>query len=409
MSIRRMGSPAIVAVLIFLGLGLFPRPARAGCPPNSWEVSRSETADQIRIKCHCNVGYKHRGGQCRRYKSGKCADSTKVYYRGACVAPENAPLGKQGFGIITGDAFTAGIFMRTYAIEQNWPRAARNRWFASTLLAAHGYYARAKRLLAAKRGFTADDAWRKWAKRFDRDLNNFIAAQNEFEKKFGPLARKTFDPASVKDLKIDAVRKLVLASIARGQKNYERSIKLYNDALSSASRSGSPLLRKEINQATVMTRQLKASRDKHLNQGAKEAYYKKRRDERAAETAWWLGVHLAESGKGKQAIGYLREAQHYYNGAGGRDPTMKHIIEKDIKELTANPRSGIFKTQPTKGRLLTHYTNAKKIDIVFDALEYGKGDWNLSIRYLRSASQADPKNVKITRALEYVKGLSASR
>lgn len=64
-----MRLPAVVALGMLAAIGLFAQPALAGCPANAYESGRTETADKIRVKCRCDLGFKYRGGQCKRYIS----------------------------------------------------------------------------------------------------------------------------------------------------------------------------------------------------------------------------------------------------------------------------------------------------------------------------------------------------
>ncbi len=47
--------------------------------------------------------------------------------------------------------------------------------------------------------------------------------------------------------------------------------------------------------------------------------------------------------------------------------------------------------------------------IVMDALEYGKGDWDRGVRFVRLHLRADPENRELRDALAYIEGLGAGR
>jgi hypothetical protein len=50
------------------------------------------------------------------------------------------------------------------------------------------------------------------------------------------------------------------------------------------------------------------------------------------------------------------------------------------------------------------YTRA---DAILDALDYGKGDWKRSVRFLETATQMDPANQQFAYALAKARELSA--
>ena len=84
------------------------------------------------------------------------------------------------------------------------------------------------------------------------------------------------------------------------------------------------------------------------------------------------------------------------------NPALAAIVSEQMKQV----RRGTF---PFTGSLYRgFYQNYySRGDIVLDAVTYGKGDWNRSIRYLELAAAADPSNMKVRDALGTVRDLSA--
>ena len=353
--------------------------AQDACPPGSVKISVQEVGDRILITCRC-VGQ-------------------RVLQGSQCVEPEQAGLSAGEVRVVTGEAFRAGAALRQYGLAKNWPSPALRRWLMSTWEATQGRYLRARDLLRNARERLSHDSIQE---DYERTLDN-LASQLDRILGRRPLAQPAFEPDRIRDLRRQAQREIIQASILRGQGNHSDAIRLYYDALASASQAHDSVMRQEILDVLVWTRQLKASIEE--KPGELNARVRAKRDEMAAKNAWWLGVHLLEAGKGAQALPYFTEAMGHFKD---RDAGMATVLTKEMAQARTDPQGGII-ARSAQGLPITHYTHSKKADILFDALEYGKGDWQRSIQYLRAAAEADPSNLKIRDNLNYVMGLSTSQ
>lgn len=385
--------------------------AQVACPANSEEVTRTIGAEQTVLRCRC-LG-------------------ERLYYGGACAAPEDAPLTTKALAVVTGTAFKAGAKLQAYARQRGWPAPAILSFDLSTLEAKFGQYKRARALLAMTRNLVKPDEvllrvdtilarlqqireseLGKYFQAYPASEIALILQEDDYQATQAGLASwldQTDCDARcyAKDKRALYYRALTGAALDRKSGDYAAAIAKYTDARRIVGLAGlDPKLRRTANNGIVWARQLRASRDERQNPGSWKLYNQIRRADMAAARAETLASHLSQAGQGRAAIAYLKEAQAYYIKA---DPKRAPYVASEITRLGADPNANVMAAEKN-GRPLTIYTNAtSQTSIMFDAIEYGKGDWFKSITYLEAALTADPKNMKIFGALNYVKGLSAAR
>ncbi|MHA1547063.1 MAG: hypothetical protein ACTSUY_11680 [Alphaproteobacteria bacterium] len=396
-----------------LGLGLAAS-AQAACPADSEEIGRTTRADQTVFRCRCR--------------------GERLYYAGACVAPEDAALTTRALAVVTGTAFSAGAVLQAWARAQNWPIPAILYWDFATLEAKFGRYQRALAWLAATRTLVKpnevlvtvettlarlqayrEKELRRYFQDYPVDDLALVMQEQDYQATKSGLASWLSQTdcdalCFAKDKRALYFRALTDAALARESGNYSSAIAKYSDARRIADLAKlKPARRRTANAGIVWSRQLRASWAERQNPrlaSAWKSYNRIRRHDAAAARAEMLGLHLSQAGQGRAAIEYLEEAWAYYQTM---DPKRAPYVAREIARLKANPAANVL--APDKGEgPLTIYTNvSSQTAIMFDAMEYGKGDWSRSIRYLEAAHGADPENKKIFGALNYVRGLSAAK
>lgn len=399
--------------LLLLSLALTPAPmARAGqaCPADAEEINRTVRADQTVIRCRC-LG-------------------ERLYYGGSCQAPEAAPLTTKALGVITGTVFSAGAALQVYARKRNWPAPAILFWDFATLEAKFGRYQRARALLELTRDLiktdevlvTVDSTLASFQqfreKQLARYLQNYPASAFALiEQEFNYQNTKDGTASWIYQTDCDArcyakdkralfFRALTDADLDRRNGDYTAAIAKFRDALHIANLAElSPSRRRAASAGIIWSRQLRASWQERQTPGTWQDFNRTRRNEVAAARAEILASHLSQAGQGRVALAYLEEARAYYQA---NNPGRAPYIARQIARLRADA-AAFAMPRGKDDRPLTIYTNAtSQTNIMFDAIEYGKGDWSRSIKYLEAALAADPKNKKIFGALNYVKGMSAA-
>jgi len=114
-----------------------------------------------------------------------------------------------------------------------------------------------------------------------------------------------------------------------------------------------------------------------------------------------LGLHLMEAQMDTVAIQALSEAADKFAKEGNIEDS------KLAFKLVDNVSRG--KERKWKElRLPRVYDGASEAHILLDALEYGRGDWNRSLKFLKLARDAQPNNSAIGEALALTRALAAS-
>ena len=120
-----------------------------------------------------------------------------------------------------------------------------------------------------------------------------------------------------------------------------------------------------------------------------------------AFAAWKLGAFLLGAGQTDEAKVYLKEARKFYADPDSHENDVLNRLIYDPQEQKEIRSDSAFLNEmfPPYG---------SQAEAVLDALDYGRGDLDQSIKYLTVAGQADPKNLNVRDALNYVRGIAAS-
>lgn len=120
-----------------------------------------------------------------------------------------------------------------------------------------------------------------------------------------------------------------------------------------------------------------------------------------AKAAWILGVYLMRHGKTDQAIPYLKEARQFYRDPDSRENELLNRFIYDPREHQEMRREALWIEE-----VVPPYES--RASAILDAMDYGRGNWEKSIQYLESARQADPQNLVVRDALNYLQGIAAA-
>ena len=110
------------------------------------------------------------------------------------------------------------------------------------------------------------------------------------------------------------------------------------------------------------------------------------------DAAWTLGLHLSDYGDNYGAIFYFLEARQDFPLESYNYRLLGKLIE-NVNTLGTVNEFPLFHS---------------KADALLDALQYGDGSLDRSVRYLEEAFKANPGNLFISEALNYVQGMSVS-
>jgi hypothetical protein len=124
-----------------------------------------------------------------------------------------------------------------------------------------------------------------------------------------------------------------------------------------------------------------------------------------ASAAFSMAMHLSGNGRFKQAIDFLHQALE-------ADPQCQNCIEELARHMKLVndhlQRERVLKAiYDHKANLFSRLEPSwhNQADYLLDALEYGVGDWHASLSYLETGVEAEPDNLPLRNALEYLKGL----
>lgn len=104
------------------------------------------------------------------------------------------------------------------------------------------------------------------------------------------------------------------------------------------------------------------------------------------QAAWNLGFYLVDQGKNNEALEYFKEARACFDDNSAEAVMLDNAI-RDVKQLA-----------PTSKQYPVYKNHTA---ILLDALQYGNRDWEASYRYLQVASNANPNDADVRKALDY--------
>lgn len=398
MNCRRVALSSVLVGAVFV---LSPMRALAQqCPPGSIQESRVETDRTITLTCRCSPGFWVVNNQCMDRSSPAVQqwwnDELAMLLSGAALdGLEDAPL------------------LQDYAIEQDWPDDALTGFLISTLQAGRGYFKRARQQLEA----TLDSVTNEVALAYD-DLLSDRVERLKIRDQAGPFAKEAVDPEQLRGLETSKQREIIEAAVKLGQGDYDAATEKFENALGQvtpASRGEQPApmnaeTRRQVEDAVVWAGQLKSQRDSKVTTAGQldkiRNNYTRQREQAAAERSWNLAVATGLTGQTDLAVSLIDEALPYF---AENSPELARVLRRQRGELEAGTFSPGVEDAVEKAGLLAF--KPTRADAILDALEYGKGNWDRSIRYLELslAVSLPEEQAKLREALAYVQGLSAGR
>ncbi len=376
--------PAFIATVLILSLAHAPFAQAQSCPPNSTELSRVESKTKITLTCRCADGF--------WLGSGSCVS------RDAALKQSEREIQVIILGL-TGEGLPERDSLLQYAIGKNWPPGALNAFLRSVLASARAKFARAKGYLADKLEPLSDDkivaAFAKLLDAKDRES----ATQNYLGSLLDRAITESLDKQLNDHLQRETTRSIIQAATAFGEGRYDEAIKLYESV-----RAGSSVgwMQREMDEQIIWNRALRAQRDEKLNPGQHEAVYRLGRERVAADHAWDLAQAYNTMGLNQKSAELYRQAIAGFQAA---NPQIIDVLKKQLDVVTSGGKLSDIDTFRTLYRS-EYRTQAQ---VVLDALEYGKGDWMGSVRFLQMAMEIDPTNPKFGQALAKVSELTLSQ
>jgi len=295
----------------------------------------------------------------------------------------SAPVSAEEFDAATGKAFTEGQKLRDQVEAIRWPLQVKAAFLLGVDQAEQGSYERAVSYFKTALRLVPSEPWITAALEHIRGLQAVQAAR----KGAGPIAWGTLDPETVGALPKAARDRVLIAMSLVDVGDFERATGLLNEALESAPSD------RDLHGAASYVNQLlaqKRERESPLSEQEKTKRVVTARAKGRRNAAMALGNHLLNSGDLARAIVYFKEARKGFSP----DSSSYSLLSDQI----ASP--GDFTPIP---ELLLYQS---KGEAILDALQYGDGNWDRSIRYLKTANKADPKNLFVRDALNYVQGMT---
>lgn len=394
-----------------------PVKSQDSCPSGTFELNRYETATEIFLTCHCSQG--------RWWVDRQCQDPEKV------IAQAKT---KAAIDLIVDGAMLQAVpdsqALRQWVVAQGWDKARVKRLLLSTLNATRGFFERAEididRAISGAGPAISDDV----LVRAYRSVLQVNRKRRQIENVAGPFAAETVTERDLEGLRVSSQRKIMQAVLLRGQGDYRGARALYLEIAEIAKFTGNQATEISARDAALWTRSLQARRDERSNPGARDAEYERHRNAAAALHAWELGGALADhTNDDDTALQYLGEAYAYFRHHNREiadviveemeDVTHKLPDEQPLsfagQSVTAVQSSSTQPVQSLADTLLDtrpyHFIDAKSESayIVMDAMEFGKGDWDRAIDFVRLHLSADPENQALKDSLIRIEALSAAR
>jgi tetratricopeptide (TPR) repeat protein len=224
---------------------------------------------------------------------------------------------------------------------------------------------------------TADyDKFMHWKKDLDAAREKVTEAQVDLRDDCSDvLSNDTVKIGQCKQERKDVVTKM---------NDYKRDLAAYEQALKDA---------QSKSKATVST-----SKDLHNAASFMKERLAVTRSRAKAFAAWKLGAYLLDNHQTDLALQYLKEARRFY-----ADPDS-HEYDA-LNRLIYDPRA----QEPMSFLNELFPADSFKAEAMLDALDYGNGNWDESIKYLEVAHQANPNDLAVRDALNYMQGIVAGR
>jgi len=369
----------IACALVFIAalpLGALAGPAQ--CPSDAVEIGRKEFDRQIVLTCRCGVGLMYLGGRCMP--------------RDEVLKQAQAGFRAMAAGAL-GQALKEEAQLDAYALAKNWSPTDLSAVLLSVLAADRAKFDRARGYLANMELLKSDQivaALAKLLEAKDTDMQVQRSVDSQVE-------------ALIRDIngrqQADALRDIVEASMLRGQGRYDEAIVLYERARATMPQQSAEMLN-VLNDTIAMTRSIRAQMDYKLAPEQWDKYYRQARERASAEHAWALALALNEAGLKKQSVELYKDAIASMQIA---QPKLVGVLSKQMDDAAS-------RTQPSSDTFRSLYRSDRytQNDALFDALDYGKGDWKRSLDFLTLAVQMDPNNEKFQYAIKKLGELNVS-
>lgn len=294
----------------------------------------------------------------------------------------SAPVNVRDLNVTTGKAFKRNKGLLNFIDKANWSEKTQSEVILGILLAERGRYDDAVRYLQQAAVDEPNEPVITHALEQTMKLKKENARITQGA---GHLRHRVINPDEFAYLPLQAQADLVIAKASVSVEDYDSAVKSLNAALKLAPTD------KKLRDALVYARQLKTARDEKATGKPAPEWYEAPATRAKADAAWTLGMYLSNKGDYAGATKYLRETQQFYSD--GIDNRLLNELIDNMKNLESI--EDICPSYPTKA------------NAILDALEYGKGNWQRSLKYLEAAHEADANNLHVRDALNYLEGLHA--
>jgi tetratricopeptide (TPR) repeat protein len=294
----------------------------------------------------------------------------------------SAPVDVRNLDVTTGKAFKSNKDLRDFIDKANWPIKTKVEVILGILMAEQGRYDDA--VLFFQQAAVAVPNELVITSALDQAMK-LKKERAKITQGAGHLRDDVINPDEFAYLPQQAQAYLVIAKASISVEDYDSAVKSLNDSLKLAPTD------QKLRDALVYARQLKAASDEKKHGKPDPKRYEAAAKRAKANAAWRLGMYLSEKGDYAGAVNYLKEARKYYSK--GCEKNLLNELIKNVKRLS-----------PTEDRFPAYRTKAHAI---LDALEYGKGNWHRSLKYLEVAHKVDKNNLPVRDALNYLQGLHA--
>jgi hypothetical protein len=386
-------APILILTSLIVALLQAPTAHAQSCPAESDEIDRKETKTKIILTCRCGDGFWLRNGSCvpRELALKQSDTELELIVRGT-----------------RGEALKQQGELERYALNnKKWSPTALNAFLLSTLSAARAKFTHAQRYLSVKLNEFNDQIVIGFANLLDarqRELQSSNYVNGLLDRSIlAELARQNLD-----QLNQEALQEALQARFLAEHGYYEEAERRYQDA--ARLKAQDRLMLQELNNAILITSYLRKSRDAKVAPSHRDALNFLARERASAEQAWHLAFALSEAGQNEKS------AQLYREAIAGLQITRPEIVPVVAQQLDIVMHGGSV-SQPfpplrtsidrTTMRDLYRDSGYTRADAILDALDYGKGDWKRSVRFLETATQMDPANQQFAYALAKARELSA--
>ena len=267
--------------------------------------------------------------------------------------------------------------------DMRWPTKAKATFLLGVLMADRGNYDKAITYFEMALRTIPHDTWIKSTLDIIKDQQ----VKQAVRKGFGPISRGVIAQDILGSLPKHARDRVLMAMSRVDVGDYRGAMVFLDQARETVPKN------KKLQDVKVYISRLYAQK-----QGRESALSYLERARRAAkvrangrrDAAWMIGLHISNYGDNKTAASYYKEAQE------GFAPDSYHY--RLLDQMILNPEQ--FNPAPE----FSIYQS--KTDAILDALQYGDSNWKKSINYLTVAYKADPGNMLVLDALNYVEAMS---